>query len=126
MAEQLKVRGLILVATVLLLSGCGLKRPPLHEINTADFGSPPDSSEAAVREYLEDVLFDPYSAVIKCGEPKKGWVNHLGDIYFGWIVWCSVNAKNRFGAYTGVKKYHYLFQDNEIIKNIWATQEYVE
>lgn len=113
---------IVLVFIAVLLSGCGLKKPNPVQMSDAYYGEIPQSTEEAVRAFMEEKLFDPYSAVIKCGVPQKSWVNHMGKFYYGWNIICSINAKNRYGAYVGVEKYHYLFQGEKILRNLWATQ----
>ncbi len=46
----MKTKSLILVAMVLLLSACSLKRPALWQINAAYYRPVPDKCEEVVRE----------------------------------------------------------------------------
>ncbi len=130
----MKTKSLVLVAMVLLLSACSLKRPTLSQINTAYYGPVPDKREEVVREYLKDKMVHPHHAVIECGEPRKGWVNQLDNISFGWITICSVNAKDPFSissidccaADPVAGEYHFLFQGNKIVQKVWAHQGYID
>ncbi len=64
-------------------------------------------------------LKDPYSAVMKCEEPKQGWRND--DLFskykkhYGYVLTCMVNAKNSFGAFGGYKKYEFVINNGTVI-----------
>ncbi len=124
----MKTKSLILVAMVLLLSACSLKRPTLLQINAAYYGPVPDKREEVVREYLKNKMVHPDRAVIECEELRKGWVNQLNNISFGWITICSVNTKEVFCCAKDhvARKYHLLFQGNKIVQTVWANQGYID
>lgn len=76
----------------------------------------PDIKERA-EAMLKATLKDPYSAVIEVGEPEKGscQVGVYGR-HHGWRVPISYNAKNSFGAYTGLKRQYWWFNGGEFTK----------
>lgn len=96
----------------LALSGCAgfAKLPP-----SSDFGTPPVTTEAAVRAHFEAVLKDPESARYRFGAIRKAYANN-GLIHGGGIAWhgymqeVEVNAKNSYGGYVGFKPYMVFFQ----------------
>jgi hypothetical protein len=93
------------------LSACGPNIRPKEQVK---FWPKPTEAEARekIDEFLENNLIDPYSAVVKCGEPSsEAWVwTGVGfPAQYGYLVRCSVNAKNRFGGYVGAKQYRFLF-----------------
>lgn len=96
------VRYLLLIGSMLVLSGCFAKpRPGL------DYGPMPVNYEAEIEAYFETILKDPYSAKYSYrGSPVKGYCNeglaYGGQVsWYGWAVPVQINAKNSFGAYTG-------------------------
>ena len=102
--------------------GC-VSMPTQEELANFDYGSPITIDyKKAIVKYFEPTLFDPYSAMIQFqdGEPQKWWHKDppiLGShIWIGYAVPVRLNAKNRFGGYTGMKEYRFLFKNNRIIK----------
>ena len=86
------------------LTGCQ-SLPTMEQMKVADYGSAPDSekSKTWAKEKIKSTLLDPYSAVIQCDNPRKGAANILFEVQYGYLLACTVNAKNSFGAYTGAK-----------------------
>jgi hypothetical protein len=87
---------------MMLLSGCEVM-PTQEQMQVADYGSipKPESAIKTAKSLILATLLDPYSAVVNCGNPVKGVVNKTFKNQYGYIVECRVNAKNRFGAFTG-------------------------
>ena len=86
-----------------LLSACATT-PTMQNLRTADYGARPDQLEAIISKYLSETLIDPDSLKnLKIGVPKKGWThtNYGKDILYGYWVYFSYNAKNRYGGYVG-------------------------
>lgn len=112
----------------LFLSACGLVEPKPTEIQTAYYGSRPsrDDAVALVKTHMSKRLFDPYSAVYECGDPRKAWANLLGKLYYGYAMTCNINAKNRFGAYVGSQPYNFMINSGAVILDGWARAEYLE
>jgi hypothetical protein len=106
------------VALSSFLTACGVTRPTWEQIESADYGKPPEAFNYQDTIKNSMGLFDPYSAVWSFWAPYKGHFNKTpiqgGQPVYGYWVEGSVNAKNRFGAYTGVKAFRYLMH-NELI-----------
>ena len=71
---------LILVVALLAFVGCSVRQRSPEEVaafkeraRLADYGAIPQAPEEQIRKSLEDVLFDPYSAVIKCAPLIKAF-----------------------------------------------------
>lgn len=103
---------------MLLTSGCST--PTAASLEGVDFGPTPADYKQQIDHYFKRVLFDPESARIEfVDEPHKGWVR--GDLdenmklQTGWLVTCSVNAKNRYGAYAGRTSYRFIFRDGKLV-----------
>lgn len=119
---------LILTVLMLSLSACGLIEPRPSDIQTAHFGSSPNRDEALeiIKVHMSQRLFDPYSAVYECGYPRKAWANLLGNIRYGYAVSCSINAKNRFGAYVGAQPYNFIVNSGAVVLDGWARVVYLD
>ena len=85
------------------------------DIDAASYPTKPAQQEAEseIRAALGAVLKDPESLRLECQPVKKGWARQYRDHApeFGWIVSCTANAKNSFGAYSGPKPYVFLFSN---------------
>lgn len=115
-------------AAAMSLSGCGTITPKATDLQTADFGPAPNQAAilSGVQSWMEPKLRDPMSAIYNCGNPRRAWTNVFGRITYGWAVNCTVNAKNAYGGYVGAKPYGYLFRDNRVVQDAWATIGYVD
>ena len=81
-------------------------------MDPAAIGPHPTNYRAAVKRYIEKTFFDPYSLrSVRLSIPREG------HIFFqqGWIVCLEANAKNRFGAYTGLRRTALLIRNDEVI-----------
>ena len=64
---------------------------------------------------MKDALVDAESAKIEWGdEPKPVDIGTNGQHFYGWLVYFKVNARNRFGAYTGKQSHAALIRDNQV------------
>ncbi|NLA67988.1 MAG: hypothetical protein GX856_07070 [Gammaproteobacteria bacterium] len=110
----------MVLGMVLVVAACA-SSPTAEQQAAADYGPPvgQEAAEAAAKEYLGGRLKDPYSAVYQCAPISKGFIQAaplVGQkMQFGWLLDCTVNSKNSFGAYTGAKPYQFLFRDGRII-----------
>ena len=109
---------LFFLSMVFLMSitGCA-SSPSVDEFSKADFGVYPENYQELVKESLKYQLFDPISAqfefidVPKQGAWDRGIINGGGHEY-GWIGFVMINAKNRYGGYTGYQNYIYVIKNN--------------
>ena len=112
-ASGLKI--LILAVTPFLLSACAMNGAPrVEDARNAYFSEKPTKQEtdSKIKLYLEQTLYDPYSANVSCSQPTdKAWISHnmFEKPLYGYLVKCDVNAKNRMGGYTGVKEHWFVF-----------------
>ena len=68
-------------------------------------------------KWLEQQLIDPASARIEwVDEPKPTDAGKGGEHLYGYLVQFRVNARNRFGGYTGKQSHAALIRNGEVIK----------
>src|SRR6202007_479903 len=89
-------------------------------------GSPADASlygpytsnyEEIVMKWLNERLVDASSARIEWqGDPKPADLGKNGEHLYGYLVDFRVNARNRFGSYTGSQQHGGLIKKGEVIK----------
>ncbi|MFQ5972564.1 MAG: hypothetical protein ACE5Q3_09535 [Alphaproteobacteria bacterium] len=118
------MRPVIIILTILLVSGCAARQPSPEEIARADYGPYPTDYKQAVRDYASNFLKDPYSAQYRfVHEPEKGWAWTARGFEFGWRVCSWVNARNEFGEFTGEKPWQFLIRDDSVIERIVNTEK---
>jgi len=108
--EGLMKYGLLSMSAALVLFGCGgAPVKPTPDLANANFG--PSIATAKFENIVRGSMdfLDPYSAVVNCQTPRKGWYGRSGwgsieQYYYGWMASCTYNAKNRMGGYVGEKK----------------------
>ena len=92
------------------------------ENQTADvarYGRYPTNYKEIVMKWLETQLLDAASARIEWnGEPKAADLGTKGEPLYGYVVYFKINARNRFGAYTGMQKHGALIRNGEVIKGL--------
>jgi len=115
------MKKILVILLSVFLSACSSFKISKKGIETADFGQKPSTSfiKSKIDAYYDKALFDPFSARIECNyEPKKVVGREYGNwlvVIYGYLAYCDINAKNRFGAYTGKKRNLFLF-NNEGMK----------
>jgi hypothetical protein len=82
------------------------------------YGAYPANYKEIVTAWLNTHLDDPKSVLVKwLGEPKPTELPAAtGQKIAGYLVEFTVNARNRFGAYTGPQKHGALIRDGEVVK----------
>jgi len=87
--------------------------------DTARYGPYPTLYKEIVMHWLNKQLIDPDSARIEwSGEPKPSDVGKDSEAVSGYLVNFTVNARNRFGTYTGKQKHSVLIRNGEVIKSM--------
>ncbi|MGC2627201.1 MAG: hypothetical protein WA269_10215 [Candidatus Udaeobacter sp.] len=87
--------------------------------DTARYGPYPTYYKEIIMQWLNTQLIDPDSARIEwSGEPKPSDTNKGGEAVSGYLVNFTVNARNRFGSYTGKQKHSVLIRNGEVIKSM--------
>jgi hypothetical protein len=82
-------------------------------------GPYPDNYKEIVMKWLETQLIDASSARIEWnGEPKPADLGGNGQHLYGYLVQFKVNARNRFGAYTGKQEHGALIRNGEVVKGL--------
>ena len=81
------------------------------------YGPSPTNYKEIVMKWLEQQLVDPASARIEwVDEPKPTDAGKGGEHLYGYLVHFRVNARNRFGGYTGKQNHAALIRNGEVIK----------
>ena len=87
--------------------------------DTARYGIYPIGYKEIIMQWLNKQLIDPDSARIEWkGEPKPSDMGKGSEAVSGYLVNFTVNARNRFGAYTGKQKHSVLIRNGEVIKSM--------
>ena len=67
--------------------------------------------------WMQGALVDANSAKIEwTEEPKPADLGKNGEHVYGWLVNFKVNARNRFGSYTGKQAHGALIHDGRVTK----------
>lgn len=126
------MKALAILASALIISGCSTPVTQ-SQVQNANFSEKPTDTEAfeLIKSYLQNTLIDPNSLILKCSPVTgKGWARYYmtDKPTFGYLVLCSVNAKNKLGGYTGQTPYMYVINgrrisDFEFNPQAWAKGE---
>jgi hypothetical protein len=82
-------------------------------------GPYPTDYKEIVTKWLETQLLDASSARIEwSGDPKPADLGANGEHLYGYVVYFKVNARNRFGAYTGKQSHGALIRDGKVIQGL--------
>jgi len=84
----------------------------------SSYGVYPTNYQEIVNAWLNTHLDDPKSALVKwLGEPKPAELPGAnGQKIAGYLVEFTINARNRFGAYTGAQRHGVLIRDGQVVK----------
>ena len=89
------------------------------QADPALYGPYPTNYKEIVNNWLNSQLIDPVSARIEwVDEPKAVDLGKQGEHLYGYIVHFKVNARNRFGAFTGKQKHAVLIRNGEVVKGL--------
>lgn len=112
----------ILLGIALCFAACSLSScvtmPTQQEISNADYGTYPNNYQEIIKNYMDNLLFDPYSAVYSNWRgPSQGYSGgRFIQIAFGFRVCVDINAKNRMGGYVGKKLHYYIINNGRIVQ----------
>lgn len=102
----------IAIAAAALLASC-TGDEQLSITGTVDEPPPANYREIAVA-HLKQTLFDPYTVRdASIAAPKNGG----SGLYPGWAVCVRLNAKNRFGAYTGQSTMALIMRGGKVVQS---------
>jgi hypothetical protein len=111
-------------ATLLLCLLFGLSLSPSSQAEnpTPDAslcGPYPKLYKEIIWNWMQKNLVDANSAKVEWeADPKPADMGENGEHLYGWLVNFKVNARNRFGVYTGKQSHGALIRDGEVIKGI--------
>jgi hypothetical protein len=120
----------LMFVSIFLFSACAsLPKPGV--VKSANYGEKPsvDFMVSAAQKHMSKFLIDPYSAVYSFSPPVKSWAIggsgsegnvQMGKTYFGYSSVCTINAKNRFGGYTGNQEYLFMIYEKNGNKYYFA------
>ena len=114
------MKALAFFAGILFFITCALTngQTPLPA-DVAKYGPYPTNYKEIVMKWLETQLLDAGSARIEWeGDPQPADLGKNGEHLYGYLVNFKVNARNRFGAYTGMQKHGALIHNGEVIKGL--------
>jgi hypothetical protein len=98
--------------------GCGMSAKNVSIAMEQGDWTLPTNCEKKIKDYMQDVLFDPPAAIYKFyGAPEKGFYTRPYSstiTHVGWVVTFTINGKNRMGGYTGPKVHRAIFVNNEV------------
>ena len=105
---------MILFTAILLISACADPQQNQNSL-TSDWGPYPENYQDIIKNYMQNRLFDPESALYNWyGLPFPARSSSYGNIKYGYQMKVGINAKNRMGGYTGEQIY-YFFINNAIV-----------
>jgi hypothetical protein len=122
------MRKILFVLVCLLLTSClEPVRPTPEQMANPDCGPYPDNYEKLIEEHLKKVLFDPYT--VRDLNITKPWgcyyqPNLYSPFTFGYCFSVSLNAKNRYGAYVGIKDHDAFIRNDSLYFMSERTQYY--
>jgi hypothetical protein len=113
-----KLVSVVRVSFIGLCALCNLwaETPPA---DPARYGPYPTNYKEIVMKWLDTQLIDSASARIEwSGDPKPATLGTQDKPLYGYLVNFKVNARNRFGAYTGMQSHGALIRNGEVIKGL--------
>jgi len=114
------MKGLAFYAAILFLIGSvvGLAQQG-SPADAALYGPYPTNYKDVVMKWLNEQLVDAASAQIEWqGDPQPADLGKNGEHLYGYLVQFRVNARNRFGTYTGKQQHGALIKNGEVIKGL--------
>src|SRR3954453_447027 len=87
--------------------------------DTTRYGPYPTYYKEIIMQWLNTQLIDPDNARIEWNEqPNPSDTSKGGEAVSGYLANLTVNARNRFGSYTGKQKHSVLIRNGEVIKSM--------
>ena len=111
----------LLLISALLVGVCAVWNlsAETRPADTERYGPYPTNYKEIVTKWLETQLIDADSARIEWdGEPKPANLGTEDKPLYGYLVNFKVNARNRFGTYTGMQSHGALIRNGEVIKGV--------
>jgi hypothetical protein len=113
------VKTLALLLSILLISTATHWAAENPAPDASLCGPYPKNYQEIVMNWLNTQLLDAATARIEWqGDPKPADLGTDGQHLYGWLVNFKVNARNRFGAYTGKQQHGALIRDGQVVKGL--------
>lgn len=118
---------MLLVCAALAIGACTGTTDTTTGSLSGDAGPLPTNYRQIVRDYVRQTFKDPYS--IRDAEIAQPITNGpvlvppLGPMTMVWVVCVRANAKNAFGAYTGLQQTAVVIHKHRAV-NAWDEQHY--
>jgi hypothetical protein len=113
------MKGLAFCAAILFFIGSLTAQSPQPSADAAIYGPFPVNYKEIVMKWLNDQLLDAPSARIEWqGDPRPVDLGRDGQHLYGYLIQFRVNARNRFGSYTGMQQHGALIKNGEVIKGL--------
>jgi len=115
------MKKLVLSVCALFMGMCMVSRlcAETPSADTERYGSYPTNYKEIVMKWLDTQLIDVTSARIEWnGDPKPANLGTKDKPLYGYLVNFKVNARNRFGAYTGMQSHGALIRNGEVTKGL--------
>lgn len=113
-ADYRSVNIALVMCVMVMLNGCATP-------TASESGPYPTAYRAIAKNYVRQTFFDPYSIRdAEISQPKPGQMAIPGIIKVetGWIVCVRANAKNRMGAYTGIRDTVMVIRDGQVLGSL--------
>ena len=111
--------GLLLTLAVTVGMGAACIRAQTPTPDAERYGPYPANYKEIVMKWLDTQLIDSGSARIEWNEdPKPANVGTEEKPLYGYLVKFRVNARNRFGTYTGMQSHGALIRNGEVVKGV--------
>ena len=115
----MKTLGLLVCAFVVGMSAIRDLNAETQPADVDRYGPYPSNYKEIVIKWLDTQLIDAASARIEWnGDPKPADLGTKEEHLYGYLVNFKVNARNRFGAYTGMQSHGALIRNGEVIKGL--------
>ena len=113
------MKTLALPISILLISSASYLIAESPPPDASLCGPYPTDYKEIVMKWLETQLLDAATARIDwAGDPKPADLGQSGQHLYGYVVYFTVNARNRFGAYTGKQQHGALIRDGAVVKGL--------
>jgi hypothetical protein len=111
--------GLLLTCAVAIGMGAACIRAQTPTPDPERYGKYPTNYKEIVMKWLDTQLIDSGSARIEWNEdPKPANAGSQEKPLYGYLVKFRVNARNRFGTYTGMQTHGALIRNGEVVKGM--------
>ncbi|MBC8549812.1 MAG: hypothetical protein ISR69_13455 [Gammaproteobacteria bacterium] len=113
----------LLIIFSLFLSGC-MSVPTNQFVSSRYYGPQPEDTEVVAKKHFYYALIDGESAVyqvnpraIKIYSYNPFGPEKLNLAKYGWLIDGKLNAKNKFGGYTGWKDFYLIYRNGEVVES---------